>query len=164
MTFHWITRIARMSELNCSVLFEGQMRLAFLQESLSSVGLTGARIILVDCDDATRAQRLITERRQPDLANPKMVNWADYLRREAQEANCEVLDTHRRFAKVQRFAGSPVLGVTRSAAGQALRFAAGFVDTKPDPQYPDSCRICGRCRMLSESCQELDEHAHNALF
>ena len=42
--------------------------------------------------DTTRARRLITERR-PELASPTMMNWAAYLRKEAQEANCEVLDT-----------------------------------------------------------------------
>jgi hypothetical protein len=47
----------------------------------------------VDCDDATRGHRLTTERCQPELANPTMMSWAAYLRREAQEANCEVLDT-----------------------------------------------------------------------
>ena len=69
------------------------MRLAFVRDGLSLVGMTDARIILVDCDDATRAHRLITERRQPDLANPKMMMWAAYLRNEAQEAKCQVLDT-----------------------------------------------------------------------
>jgi len=93
MTFGWMGRISRMAELSRPVLFEGQMRLAFLEDGMSSVGIMGARIILVDCDDATRVHRLITERHQPDLANPKMMNWAAYLRREAQEANCEVLDT-----------------------------------------------------------------------
>jgi len=93
MTFEWMGRISRMAELNHPVLFEGQMRLAFVRESLSSVGLTGARIILVDCDDATRAYRLITHRRRPDLANSKMMIWAAYLRKEAKEISCEVLDT-----------------------------------------------------------------------
>jgi len=93
MTFEWMGRISRMTELNRPVLFEGQMRLAFVRESLSSVGLMGARIILVDCDDATRAHRLISERRQPDLASPKMMIWAAYLRKEARETGCEVLET-----------------------------------------------------------------------
>ena len=61
MTYEWMGRISRMTELNRPVLFEGQMRLAFVREGLSSVGLMGARIILVDCDDTTRAHRLMTE-------------------------------------------------------------------------------------------------------
>jgi uridine kinase len=78
MTFEWIARISRMSDLSRPILFEGQMRLAFLRESLSSVGMTNARIIVVDCDDATRSHRLIIERGQPDLANPEMMIWAAY--------------------------------------------------------------------------------------
>jgi hypothetical protein len=50
-------------------------------------------VILVDCDDATRTQRLTTNRNQPELADPTMRVWAEFLRREAKEAGCEVLDT-----------------------------------------------------------------------
>jgi hypothetical protein len=69
------------------------MRLAFVWEGLHAAGIADARVILVDCDDATRTRRLVTERRQPELANPEMMNWAAYLRREANEAGCDVLDT-----------------------------------------------------------------------
>ena len=69
MTFEWMARIAAKKDLRRPVLFEGQLRLAFVQEGLSSAGLTGARIILVDRDDTTRAVWLITERRQPELAS-----------------------------------------------------------------------------------------------
>ena len=86
----WIARIPAMRELDHPVLFEGQMRLAFLREALTLTGLAGARIILVDCDDATRTHRLTWERCQPELANPTMMSWAAYLRREAEEADCEI--------------------------------------------------------------------------
>jgi hypothetical protein len=92
-TFEWIATISAMREPDRSVLIEGQMRLAFLREALTSAGLTGARIVLVDCNDATRTHRLTWERRQPELANPTMMSWAAYLRRGALEADCEVLDT-----------------------------------------------------------------------
>ena len=52
-------------------------------------------VILLDCDDATRARRLVADRRQPELANTTMMNWAAYLRREAAQAGCETLDTSR---------------------------------------------------------------------
>jgi RNase adaptor protein for sRNA GlmZ degradation len=91
--FEWITRISGMHELDRPVLFEGQMRLAFLRDALASVGILGARIVLVDCDDATRMRRLTWERRQPELANPVMMSWAAHLRSEAREIDCEILDT-----------------------------------------------------------------------
>jgi hypothetical protein len=93
MTVEWMARISEMRGLDRPVLFEGQMRLAFVREGLSLAGVVGARVILVDCDDMTRKHRLMLERSQPELADPTMMNWAAYLRREAQQTGCEVLDT-----------------------------------------------------------------------
>jgi len=93
MTLHWMDRIAAMRGGHRPVLFEGQMRLAFVREGLLAAGLTEARVILVDCYDATRIRRLVTNRAQPELATPDMMIWAEFLRREAREAGCEVLET-----------------------------------------------------------------------
>ncbi len=93
MTVDWMARIAARKSPDRPVLFEGQMRLAFVREGLRSAGIDGARLILVDCDDATRARRLRGVRGQPELASPTMMNWAAFLRREAQQARCERLDT-----------------------------------------------------------------------
>ena len=95
MTMEWMARIAALPDRGRPVLFEGQTRLAFLHEALDAAGLAGARVVLVDCDDETRTRRLTRERMQPELANPRMMNWAQFLRREAHEAGCEVLDTAR---------------------------------------------------------------------
>jgi hypothetical protein len=95
MTLSWMARIAAMSSQNRPVLFEGQMRLACVREGLLAAGIANARVILVDCDDATRTYRLTAERNQPELANPNMMIWAEFLRQEAKEAGCEVLDTSR---------------------------------------------------------------------
>lgn len=93
-TIEWLTRIAR--EPGClPVLFEGQMRLSFIAEGLATAGIAEARIVLVHCDDATRAQRLCNERNQPDLANAAMMIWAKFLRREAEAGGFELLDTSR---------------------------------------------------------------------
>jgi hypothetical protein len=93
MTFSWMARIAAMRGQDRPVLFEGQMRLAFVREGLLAAGIADARVILVDCDDATRTHRLTANRNQPELANPTMMIWAEFLRREAKETGCEVLDT-----------------------------------------------------------------------
>jgi dephospho-CoA kinase len=93
MTLTWMARIAAMSGPVRPVLFEGQMRLTFAREALLAAGIADARVILVDCDDATRMHRLTANRNQPELANPTMMIWAEFLRREAKEASCEVLDT-----------------------------------------------------------------------
>ena len=93
ITLSWINRIAALRGPSRPVLFEGQMRLAFVQEGLKSAGIADARLVLVDCDDATRMHRLGEHRGQPELANPTMMNWAALLRREAQAGGYDVLDT-----------------------------------------------------------------------
>ena len=96
MTLTWMARIARRSQQDRAVLFEGQMRLAFLREALSAAGIADFKLVLVDCDDETRARRLVENRDQPELANATLMNWAAFLRNEAQAAGCEILDTSRK--------------------------------------------------------------------
>ena len=95
MTLQWIRRIRAILDRGTSVLFEGQMRIAFIKEGLVASKISSARVVLVDCDDITRSERLNVTRGQPDLANPDMMNWARYLREEAHEAQIGVLDTAR---------------------------------------------------------------------
>jgi hypothetical protein len=75
------------------VLFEGQARLSFLEAAAAAAGIVDHRIILLDCDDATRTHRLSVARGQPDLANATMLNWARYLRGEAEYGGYEILNT-----------------------------------------------------------------------
>ena len=93
MTLQWFDRIVPLLQSGKSVLFEGQMRIAFIQEALTVHRLSHARVILVDCDDATRAARLAEDRRQPELADESMMGWARYLREEALAAGFEIPDT-----------------------------------------------------------------------
>jgi energy-coupling factor transporter ATP-binding protein EcfA2 len=92
-TLQWMERIAAKLHAGISVLFEGQMRIAFIHEALALSGIEGAHIILVDCDDATRDARLHIDRNQPELANADMMAWSRYLRDEATQTGCEILDT-----------------------------------------------------------------------
>jgi dephospho-CoA kinase len=93
MAIRWMAKIAARAHLHRCVLLEGQVRPAFLAEAAAAAGLSDHRIILVDCDDATRTRRLVVDRAQPDLANSDMLNWARFLRIEAERAGCEKLDT-----------------------------------------------------------------------
>jgi adenylate kinase family enzyme len=79
MTLQWVASIGAVLSAGRPVLFEGQMRIAFIREALSAQQIENARVILVDCDDATRAARLHITRSQLGLANPAMMNWARYL-------------------------------------------------------------------------------------
>jgi dephospho-CoA kinase len=92
-TLEWFAKLAPILRAGRSVLFEGQMRLAFIHEALVAFEITSAHIVLVDCDDITRAKRLLGERDNPALANERMMNWAAHLRTEAMRAGYQILDT-----------------------------------------------------------------------
>jgi hypothetical protein len=92
-TIEWMTKLAQLSKLGRGLLFEGQTRLSFLAEGAEAAGGLGYLPILVDCDDQTRSKRLSLERKQPELANENMMSWARYLRCQAREGGCEILDT-----------------------------------------------------------------------
>jgi hypothetical protein len=88
-----MAKLAQVIKTGRKVLFEGQIRLAFLADGATAAGAFDYLPILVDCDDETRVKRLTADRGQPELANEEMMNWAQYLRHEAKDNGCEVLDT-----------------------------------------------------------------------
>jgi shikimate kinase len=92
-TVEWVHRLAPSVLSGRNVLLEGQTRIAFLNDAVVAAGLAQYRIIFVDCDDATRTHRLVAERGQPELANPTMLDWARFLRDEAERGGYEILDT-----------------------------------------------------------------------
>ena len=93
MTMEWMQRMAPLLNSGKMVLFEGQMRIAFIEEALAAEGITNARVVLIDCSDSVRVARLTNDRRQPDLANEDMMNWGRFLREEAKRGGYEILDT-----------------------------------------------------------------------
>lgn len=96
MTFQWLERIVPLLSEGKSVLFEGQMRIAFIREALTASGIENARVLCVECDDATRLRRLTHDRLQPELASESMIGWSRYLHQEALQAGYEILDTTHR--------------------------------------------------------------------
>ena len=93
MTFKWFERIAPLLAAGQNVLFEGQMRIAFIREALAASKIENARILCVECDDSTRTRRLVQDRLQPELASESMMGWSRYLHQEALTAGYEILDT-----------------------------------------------------------------------
>jgi AAA domain len=92
-TIEWMARIAATLPHRRNVLFEGHTRLSFLQEAVAGASIGDYHIILIDCDDGTRLRRLTVDRKQPELANPKMMAWARFLRQEAERTGSEIVDT-----------------------------------------------------------------------
>ena len=92
-TIEWLEHLAGRLLLHPKILLEGQMRISFIREGQRHARLDDLQIVLLDCDDQTRARRLTQDRSQAELANPDMMNWARFLRREAEQQGARILDT-----------------------------------------------------------------------
>jgi dephospho-CoA kinase len=94
-TIEWMRKLAVRMQAHQNILFDGQTRSAFIRQGQKEAEIDDVRIILVDCDDATRIHRLTHDRNQPELANERMMNWARLLRNDAEREGEMVLDTSR---------------------------------------------------------------------
>jgi adenylate kinase family enzyme len=92
-TIQWMKRLRSVLDAGVCILFEGQMRIAFIHEGLSAAGIGNAHLILIDCSDDDRRTRLTVDRSQPELASMEMLNWARYLRNESLQHGIQILDT-----------------------------------------------------------------------
>jgi len=92
-THEWFATLAPLLRSGVSVIFDGQMRIGFVEAAAAAADLDRPTIVLVDCDDEVRRRRRAVDRQQPELANADMMNWAAFLRREAIDDAAIVLDT-----------------------------------------------------------------------
>lgn len=63
-------------------VLDSQTRPSFIKEACELNGIENFDIILFDCSDDIRTQRLHV-REQPELADERMMNWAKFLREES---------------------------------------------------------------------------------
>lgn len=112
-TQEWMEEIQREYLLKSDVLLEGQMRIAFLLNSLQRTGMSTASIVLIDCNDEARKQRLVHNRQQPELANVQMMNWATHLRNEAKANGIPVVDTSNYSEEQSAISVARVFGLMR---------------------------------------------------
>lgn len=75
-----------------TVILEWQSNGAFIKQAFETKQHTAYEIMLLICDDAEITRRL-TQRGQPDLANPDMFNRQKYLKQQAQEGGWKMIDT-----------------------------------------------------------------------
>jgi hypothetical protein len=113
MTFQWLERIASHLAGGKAVLFEGQMRIAFIREALAALKIENARVLCVECDDESRTRRLTYGRVQPELAGAGMMGWDRYLHQEAIEA------------------GYPILDTTSLSLSDSVRYVISMLDDRP---------------------------------
>jgi hypothetical protein len=90
---YWITKFSKeKTKLQLAVL-DTQIRPHLAREVLDQAGVMRSQIVLVDCDPDVRNERLRDERKQPELANPRMDCWAAYLRGQADALGLPIIET-----------------------------------------------------------------------
>jgi len=89
-TKEWVARLKKESANN-SVVLDAQTRPSFIDEACRELSIKDYEIILLDCSDEVRRKRL-GNRRQPELADERMMSWARYLKDACQNGVCEIID------------------------------------------------------------------------
>jgi len=91
-TNYWVKKMKEESLNTKPAILDGQTRPLFIDEACKEHGITLYDVILFDCTDGVRKQRLV-DRGHPELANDQMMNWAKYLREESLSRKYKVIDT-----------------------------------------------------------------------
>lgn len=89
-TFEWMDRLVKEHLFTTHVIFDAQIRPSFIEEACEALFIP-YKIILFDCSDEVRRQRLV-ERGHPELGNQEMMNWATYLRKECEHRHVNIIN------------------------------------------------------------------------
>lgn len=92
MTHKWIEQLSTKVDKKVIIL-EGQYRPHFALEACKELGIGHYVLILAHADRKIRDYRLIKHRKQPELANDTMENWAMFLKASTKEFGGIVMDT-----------------------------------------------------------------------
>lgn len=92
-TERWIAHLVGNPDEAQVMVLEGQIRPSEIAAAFNRHGVTRGRIVLIDCSHEVREARLVGERGQPDLASPRMAQWAAYLRGQADALGLAIVDT-----------------------------------------------------------------------
>ncbi len=90
-TEKWVRNIKDKFVESKTTILDGQTRPSFIDEACAKAGVTNYEVILFDCSDEERKQRLVN-RGHPELANEQMMNWAQYLRNDSNKRGYELID------------------------------------------------------------------------
>lgn len=91
-TIEWTKRLKDDYLEAKNVVLDAQARPIFIEEACRKSNVKSYEIILFDCKDEIRKQRLVT-RGNPELANDTMISWSKYLRKECISKNYKIIDT-----------------------------------------------------------------------
>lgn len=87
-TNFWVQKMKKSTK---PAILDGQTRPSFIEEACNANNVTSYEVILFDCSNEVRKQRLV-ERGHPELANEQMMNWAKYLRNESLPRGYKIID------------------------------------------------------------------------
>lgn len=91
-TVEWVRQIAA-TEGKAVVVFEGSYRPEFALRACREHGVKRVLLVVVDVADDIRVDRLTRLRKQPELADEHMMNWARFLRNDTIARGGSVIDT-----------------------------------------------------------------------
>lgn len=89
---HWVAHAVDDAKIRVAVL-DTQIRPHHAQATLARLGIAAHRIVLVECEQQERNERLRGVRGQPELASTQMECWAAYLRGQADAMGLEIINT-----------------------------------------------------------------------
>ncbi len=90
-TKYWVEKIINESLDTKSAILDGQISPSFIEEACKENSIDNYEVVLFDCSDEIRKQRLI-DRGHAELANDQMINWAKYLRNESLSRKYKVIN------------------------------------------------------------------------
>ena len=91
-TREWIAQLSTIRD-KILVVFEGQYHPAFVLSACRELGFTEFKLAVVTCDEAVWEARLRGPRKQTDLVNDDMRNWARVLKQQTIDSGGAVIDT-----------------------------------------------------------------------
>ena len=89
---YWVKQAFDRPGIELAVL-DTQIRPQRAQAMLRKLGVADHQVVLIECEQSEREARLRGPRGQPELANPRMENWAAYLRGQADALALPVINT-----------------------------------------------------------------------
>lgn len=91
-TIEWVKNIKEKYLKDKPVVLDTQTRCEFIEIACNKNTIKDYQVILFNCEDTIRNKRIHT-RGQPHLANPKMDDWARFLREDIIKHNGIMIDT-----------------------------------------------------------------------
>jgi len=89
----WIEKMINNYNDKDLIIFEWQVNLQFIIDWFTEKNFTDYEIILIHCDEKNMEERLVKFRNQSELFNENMVNWLNFLKKQAEKLDVKIVDT-----------------------------------------------------------------------